>query len=725
MFEDPDANAGVCVIGRTTFDTGIGMLSYAACELFSRHLPTCILPIDRFADTDSPVLLPNGRSVPVCKDASSQNFFFFTDILFNGVGAVNLALLPSHGIRVAHFVFDSDELPMEWVYALNHNFEAAYVPSLSQHALAMRSGVRIPVGVLPIGLPIESLLSRSLRLPGKKVRVGTIGAFHERKELERLARAFIDEFDGRDDVELTIHSNLGFGDVFDRVRHLVDGVTRPMVTVSYDNLSIDDRDKLLESFDIFVNCSRGEGYSVGAREAMALGKSLVLSDIGAHSDLMEAPGVFPVVADGIIPARYPEIDNRIFGRQYRVSVANLRAGLRAAVEFAGSKDFAPTARARRERAADFSFTRLSIEYASVIDPDAEGTRVGAAARRSDAVWHPSEVGKLVRDGLGTHGSKFRPHNKVVIPAHDGGLFSVFNVYMSFLVWSLQDDRCHAVLPDWDQSRVSDRIGSSERTSFCYGKWSDGNIWTHVFEPPFGCSVAEMNDVEFLYARSRRSRTPFNHDREPLLTYHHAHDLYRSPGFARFRRQYHEAYRRHVSMRPDLTDSVNALLDERVDSRRLLAAHVKHPSHIIEQPTELMASHTAYFDDIHQYLRDHAIEAPSDSWRIFLGTDQEATVSAFESEFGDHVVTFGDARRTTATEDTRYVATAGDERGMVGFQVQNLVAASPDSWSTDMARDVLRDAASMARAEALFHVVSNVATAVSYMNPDLEMRYVEP
>lgn len=725
MHEDPNADPAICVIGRTNFDTGIGAFSYAACELFSRHLPTCIIPTDRDAADDAPVVLPNGRLVPICRDVSSPQFFYYADVLFNGAADRNLYRMPAHGVHVAHFCFDSDELPPEWVIALNRRFDAAYVPTMSQQTLALESGVRIPVGVLPIALPIESLLAQPLRPPSKKVRVGTVTAFHERKELERLTRAFLEEFAGRDDVELRIHSNLAFGDAFDRLKQTIAGSDFPEVNITNENLSVVERDNLLQSFDVFVNCSRGEGYSIGAREALALGKALVLSDIGAHRDVVDSPGVFSVRAEQPIAARYPEIDNRVFGRQHRVTVEDLREGLKAAVSFVGSASFVPTARARRLRAADFSFTKLSIEYASVIDPEAEQTRVGAASVRSAVVWHPAGIAERVRSDLGSNGSKLRPCNRVVIPAHDGGFFSVFNVYMSQLVWSLQDDRCHVVLPDWDQSRVADRIGSSERTSFCYGKWSDGNIWTHLFEPPFGISVAEMNDVDRLYAGSRHPRAQFNEDREPLLTHYHAHDLYRSQNFARFRRQYHELFTRHIRMLPSVTDRVDALFEHKIGSRRLLAAHVKHPSHIIEQSAELMASHSSYFDAIRRYLSEQAIDPGSDSWRIFLGTDQRATVQAFEAEFGDHVVTFPEARRTTDDEDERYAATAGDDAGLQGFQVQQLVASSPDLWSTDMARDVLRDAVSMARAEALFHVVSNVATAVSYMNPNLEMRFVEP
>ena len=38
----------------------------------------------------------------------------------------------------------------------------------------------------------------------------------------------------------------------------------------------------------------------------------------------------------------------------------------------------------------------------------------------------------------------------------------------------------------------------------------------------------------------------------------------------------------------------------------------------------------------------------------------------------------------------------------------------------MAREVVRDAWLMAKCDVLLHVVSNVSTAVSYTNPDVEM-----
>lgn len=719
-FSNDDAR--ICVIGRTDFDSGIGAFSHAACELFSRHAPTCILPTDGASGREH-AELPSGRLVPVCRDLSAPEIFFFADILFNGAHDNNLARMPQRGIHFAHLCFDSDHLPPEWVWRLNHHFEGAFVPSTQQQEVAIRSGVRTPVSVLPIALPIEGLLARPFRGSTDTVRFGTISAYHERKELERLVVAFRRVFQGRRDVELVIHSNLVNRSVLEQVRTAASGAHAPKVTLSSAAMSPDSRDDLLESFDVFVNCSRGEGYSIGAREALALGKALVLSEIGAHGDLIGLPGVHRIPAEVPTVARYPEIDNRVFGLQARVRQADLESMLVAAHEFVTGDDYRSTARARRLRAADFSFARLSLEYASVVDPRAESTRLGSASRRSPTTWHAPESIACVR-ALGRTSLWSSPRSRLVVPCYDAGFFSVFNTFLSHLVWGLQNDRCHAVLPDWDQARLTVRIGSAQRESFCYGKPEDENIWTKLYAPLFDVSVSELNDGDSLYRGASVPETLYNEQREPLLTYSHAYDLYRSPTFPNFRRQYHEAYRRFIAPLVEVQQPVDDLLQERVGSRFLIAAHVKHPSHVIEQPDGLMASHAAYFDEIRRSLVSHGIAEGSDDWRIFLGTDQDRVTNAFEDAFPDRVVYFPGVRRTTVEEDARYDALRLGAQSAPGHQVQHLVAAAPENWSVEMAREIIRDAVAMATADVLFHVVSNVATAISYMNPRLEMHFVD-
>ena len=95
------------------------------------------------------------------------------------------------------------------------------------------------------------------------------------------------------------------------------------------------------------------------------------------------------------------------------------------------------------------------------------------------------------------------------------------------------------------------------------------------------------------------------------------------------------------------------------------------------------------------------------------------------EFGDHVAFFSDVRRTESREDGQYQSLGESDKLKEGHQVQHLAAADPASWSSRLAWEVIRDAYAMARCDALLHVVSNVSTAVSYINPRIEMIFCPP
>ena len=97
---------------------------------------------------------------------------------------------------------------------------------------------------------------------------------------------------------------------------------------------------------------------------------------------------------------------------------------------------------------------------------------------------------------------------------------------------------------------------------------------------------------------------------------------------------------------------------------------------------------------------------------------------FQAEFGDRLACHGDVRRTRAVEDAAFNALSPKEKNQEGYQLQHLVAANRANWSIRMAWEVVRDAYAMARCHTLLHVVSNVSTAVSYMNPEIEMIFCE-
>jgi glycosyltransferase involved in cell wall biosynthesis len=712
-------DAEICVIGRCRFDNGIGAHTYALCETLARSFPVCILPTEPARRATDKVHLPSGRSIPVCKDTSPLKAAIFCDVLWNGQYDRNLDLLPRHTLNYAFVVFDSDELPAPWRNGLNERFDLAIVPSPHLVATLRDSGVERPIACLPLANPLEPLLSQAFdpRRPGR-TRLCSVAAFHPRKGTRLLIQTFAERFGGRRDVELLLHSNATFGDDFEQTQRLIRDLDLRNVMATHKQLSVAEKNELIRSCDVYVSASRGEGYSIGPREALALGKPLALSDVGGHADLNGPPGVFLVPATRRVPARYPEIDNLVFGQQRVVDAGAFGDAMERAVAFAHSAENARTAHARRLLAAHFTFTRLAPSYAELINPDLHAFR-GTRNRPRD-VSIPAEFRDRVRQSLGRSARRLSATRHIVTPAYDGGFFSMFNAFMSHLVWDGKEARCHGVFPDWDVGRLIEREGTDKFVSFCYGKPSDGNFWVKLFEPLYGHSADDMNDRDFLYAHATFPTHRHNDKREPLMTYVHAYKLYQSRDFAAWRRQYHRVLAEHVHLRPELAAELAAFSAAHLQAPFLIAAHVRHPSHALEQPNASMANNQAYIDRIHQKLRARGIDPADGEWKLFLATDQDRVVRQFHTEFGEHVVCFDDVRRTRTEEDERYEQLDEAERAKEGHQVQHLVAADRQNWSTRMAWQVIRDTYAMARCHVLLHVVSNISTAVSYINPDIEL-----
>ena len=719
--------AEICVVGRCDFSTGLGAMTYAACELLSRAYPTCLRPTEERLRDDDVVILPNGRRMPVCKDYRPIKLFLFCDVLWNGSADRNYLLVhdpvPPGVLRIAWIVFDSDELPRVWVDILNHRFDLVLTTSPHLLETVDRSGVTTPAGSLPIALDLARALAEPPpRRSSSKVRFGSLAAFHPRKGIEVLTEAFLTAFAGRaGEAELVLHSNLAFGDSFERITALVAEWGAANVTVTHQQLSAAEKDRLIRSLDVLVNCSRGEAYSVGPREALAAGCALVLSDVGGHRDLAGLPGVFSVAPALSVPARYPEIDGMVFGRQHAVTVPAVAAALQQAHGFASSPEFAETRPARRAAAAHWSFDGLELAFASLLNEQLP--RFRRPQHTLPQVVVPPAVREVVRGTLGPRASRLTHNRHVVQLAHDGGFFSIFNSFFSNMVWEQREGRCHVILPDWDVGRMLAAHGPEPVRSFCYGQPEDGNLWCHLFEPPFGYSEAELNDPGVLYHRAVQPRNRHNEWREPNITFVHAYRLYSSRNFWAWRRQYGAVLKDQIRLHPALQADIDGFSQRHLDGRFVIGAHVRHPSHTVEQPGAVIAREDVYLRRIEAELARRGVAA--DGWTVFLATDQDRVVDRFKAAFGDRVACLSGVRRTRADEDSAFERLSDAEKHSDGHQLQHLVAADRANWSLDMAREVIRDAWLMARSNVLLHVVSNVSTAVAFINPDVEMVFCSP
>ena len=245
MLDFSNLNAEICVIGRTSFDSGIGQIGYAAAELISRNFPVCYLPTEAHLRHHEMVTLPNGREIPVCKDTDRIKVSFFCDVLWNGAHDFHYALAPPGTLKYAWLVYDSDDLPARWRQLLNQHFDLVLATSPHLVELAQAAGIASPVACIPIPLDLDAQLAEPLAVRDTAtVRFGSVAAFHPRKGIETLVEAFVGLYAGRIDVELVLHSNLAIGETIDRVKAIIARAGAGNVHINHDSLSTAEKNRL-------------------------------------------------------------------------------------------------------------------------------------------------------------------------------------------------------------------------------------------------------------------------------------------------------------------------------------------------------------------------------------------------------------------------------------------------------------------------------------------------
>ncbi len=642
----------------------------------------------------------------------------YTDVLENWAGDPAHRKVRGADLKIAYVVFDSDRLPPSWVEILNREFDLVLTPSEFVKSVTLQSGCRLPVFVLPLEIPdVRSIAEpENVRASALPVRFLSIGSYHPRKNYRKLVQAFVEEFGPHsNDVQLAIHSNLAFGGEYDVLRRQIEIANARNIFVTKAQFHPLHIAELFGHSEIYVAVSKGEGFCIPAREAALRGKIIVATDGSALREV-KADRIIRVPVSTLEPARYPEIDNAIFGRQFATDVPAIRKALRQAYKLAlshrGKKLSYPVAASERRSQYEILY-RLRSLLRPIEIAAGGGNEIGIGKITVDSKKTASSLKRVF-------GKRGRVYKRVIV-GHDGGFFSLFNIYLSHLVWGQGARGVQYVLPDWNVESIRRFHKLKKFQSFCYGGYKDKNVWARLFESPYAdVSTADLDDPEALYAGSRGPEHSWNAQNEPNLTYIHAGKLYRSPDFPEWRKWYHAYYSHYIRVKPHIARRVDELERELFGNAYVISAHIRHPSHAIEQPNGRIA-------EIDQYLfameKEVERQRRRQRVRIFVATDQEKVIKQTRRHFGSLVAFVSDVARVNEADDTKYERASEAEKHKEGFQVQHLAAADEKKWSVKMAEEVIVDALLLSRSHVMFHTVSNVATAVSFMNPKLRMNYL--
>lgn len=311
------------ICGPVQFADGIMRLPILFIDMLKNDLKINCMP-SCFDTKDVPTDI---KDIILNNDRSSGNICIYTDLLWTSYNN-NTDYIPNCPIKMAYSMLESTSIPECWVSILNNKFDAVIVPDKFLINVYKNSGVIIPIFVLPIPVYLENFLS----LPKKTIKstpfvFGVNATFTERKNYLTLIKAFAQEFGSNQDFKLKIHAKDGVPEIEKSVRSLINKYNLSNVEIITGQLCYTSYIEWMKTIDCYVFISKGEGFSITPREAMAAGIPLILSNNSAHTTICNSGFVRSLVSDIAEPAYY-EILKSVCGKNYNCSIERVQDALR-------------------------------------------------------------------------------------------------------------------------------------------------------------------------------------------------------------------------------------------------------------------------------------------------------------------------------------------------------------------------------------------------------------
>lgn len=268
-------------------------------------------------------------------------------------------------VRFAYSMFESSRLPYGWVSRLNENFDAVLVPDPYLVDVYKQSGVKLPVFVLPLGLDLTDFHNFPMKeKPNKPMVFANFGTCLPRKNHVTLLRAFYQAFGDSPDVVL----HLGWRAADSRsTSELLNEIAKyHLHNVRVDRGSL-NRNKYLERFrkvDCYVSLSKGEGFSIQPREALAAGIPTIVTNSTAQRTICSSGCVLVVPADIKPPATYSF--SGVYGHYEDCTVEDAANALREM--YKNYNTYLKIAQRGRSWVSSCSYDHLRPYYLSVVKP---------------------------------------------------------------------------------------------------------------------------------------------------------------------------------------------------------------------------------------------------------------------------------------------------------------------------------------------------------------------
>ena len=223
---------------------------------------------------------------------------------------------PYIGPKIAYTVWETTEYYKPFFNKLKE-YDQVWVPTEWQAQITINQGMDPKkVKVVPEGVDSSVFFPESYKTKTNKFRFLIFGRWDSRKSTKEIIQAFKNVFENNDNVELVIcvedkFNHDGLNSTSNRLKHY--GLESKNIIV-LDFLSREDYAKFLKAGNVFLSCSRSEGWNLPLIEAMACGTPSIYSNCSGQLEFAQGKGV-PIKIKG-------EIESRLFYKPNEICQGN-------------------------------------------------------------------------------------------------------------------------------------------------------------------------------------------------------------------------------------------------------------------------------------------------------------------------------------------------------------------------------------------------------------------
>jgi len=247
--------------------------------------------------------LDRGLTNLVVKDAIGNSTLYDTTIVFY-IADFFVNQFKGKGRRIGYTMLEVDGVPKSWVQHCNAYLTELWVPSTFNQQTFRKSGVQVPIKVVPLGIDVgrfNPYINPLIPKKKDKFRFLCICEMGERKNVHMLMRAFQAEFKKNEAVELMLRVTNNDPSI-NVESELSQYDLRNVTLLSSQSYGIHEMPSLYKSCDAFVLPSSGEGWGLPYMEAMAVGLPTIGTGWSANTDFMNNENSFLINIKKTIPA---------------------------------------------------------------------------------------------------------------------------------------------------------------------------------------------------------------------------------------------------------------------------------------------------------------------------------------------------------------------------------------------------------------------------------------